>query len=387
MKVDLEIVKFNKKWQGLATIGALSLLAIGLVAILPQEKVNDSVKAGREEVKNLPTVENPEVKEPEIGERLGTVGEKTDPAYASIMTLIEQQGYQGTVLLVRDGKAVWQQGFGEMSPGKAYDPDAPIALTSISKNVTAYLLEKELTRKKMSLDTSLAEFYPNLPGATETTLRDLVRMDAPYKGIGYAENEMSEQEYTAYYLQNMTYQAKPEKWKYNATNYQILTGVLQKLTNKSYDELVAQDIKPNYQILTVDEFAKADNRPTAINREGNAKSFNPQRFKREVGTGNSFMSAWETYRFISDEIQGVNLTTAEFADLTKPREGKKNGYVAGMYKRDYGYQLHGELQSFEPSIFLDNTGQNGVVLFSNRATGDIDDDLGKPIFDIWMTMK
>jgi hypothetical protein len=99
------------------------------------------------------------------------------------------------------------------------------------------------------------------------------------------------------------------------------------------------------------------------------------------------MSAWETYRLISDEIQGANLTAAEFADLTKPREGKPNGYAAGMYKRDFGYKLHGQLQSFEPSIILDDSGKNGVVLFSNRAVGDIDNKLAKPIFDIWMTMK
>lgn len=386
MKVDFEIVKLDKKWQGIATISVLSIIAIGMVGVWAQQK-DEGVQETREQVANLKKIASPKVKEPKIGDPLGTIGKTTDPAYAPIMTLIEQQAYQGTVLLVRDGKAVWQQGFGEMAPGKVYDPDAPIALTSISKNVTAYLLQKELTRKKMSLDTSLAEFYPDLPGAHETTLRDLIRMDAPYQGAGYAPNEMSEEEYTAYYLGNLTYGVKPEKWKYNATNYQILTGVLHKLTNKSYDELVAQDIKPKYQIFSVDEFEKAHNRPIAINREGEAKKFNPQRFKREMGTGNSFMSAWETYRLISDEIQGANLTTTEFSDLTKPREGKPNGYAAGMYKRDYGYHLHGQLQSFEPSIVLDDSGKNGVVLFSNRATGNLDYDLAKPIFDIWMTMK
>jgi len=315
---------------------------------------------------------------------LGVVGERDDPTYADVTNMLNQANYQGSILIVKNGKPVWQQGFGKMNENESFEPDAPIALASITKNVTAYLLMKALTEKGLTLDTPLSTFYPKLPNANQTTLRQLIRMDAPYKGAELSDQDLAESQYIKYYLKHVKYVPGNKNWSYNATDYQILTGVLTKLTGKSYNQLVTENLTEKYGVLNVDTFETLKNRPTAKTQDGKWKKFNQQRFNREVGTGNLFMSPWNMYRLLHDEIQGKNLTADEFKEMTLPRAEKPFGYSAGMYRRPFGYQLHGALQSFEPSVLLDSEGENGVVLFSNQSLGKMDDKFGKPIFDIVM---
>lgn len=382
-------MKINGKWQGILVIIGLSLLAIGLAIFwfksLP-EKPEPIVESTRPTITVKET--DASLEDKKRASTLGIIGEYDDPKFEHILRLVQNYNYQGTVLLVKDGQPVWQQGFGEMTPNVPYDPDAPIALTSISKNVTAYLVMQEMSNRGKSLDTKLSEFYPNLPGSKKVTIRDLIRMDAGYHGKGYPNKEMTEKEYLNYYLKNMTYNPdKYDGWRYNATDYQVLTNVLAMLTKTSYNDLITTRIKPKYDILTVADFEKLPNHPVGMNADGSVQKFNPQIFNREVGTGSLFMSPWETYRFISDEIQGKSLTSQEFSDLTKPRENEPYSYSAGMYKREYGYLLHGKIQGFEPSMVLDHSGKNGVILFSNKLSGNIDVELGEPIFKELMAMQ
>lgn len=389
----------HNTWQGIKVIGCLVIVAIGITFVWFQIELkhvrNESkfrhteISSTKAQVTKQITDENVKANESHVQHaKLGTVGKIDDPKFTTILNMVEEQHYQGSVLLIKHGQPIWQQAFGEMSPGVPFEPDTPISLTSISKNVTAYLLMKELTRRQMTLDTKLSYFYPKMLGAEETTLRDLIRMDAPYHGIGYVYGDRSEQEFMNMYLTGITYKpTNDKKWHYNAADYQILTNVLYKLTKTPYNKLVERELKPKYNVLTVDEFEALENRPTAYAKNGDVKQFNPQRFHREVGTGSLFMSAWDAYRYISDEIKGQNLTKQEFSELTKLRTEGGYGYSGGMYVQDYGYLLHGILQGYEPSMMLDKTGENGVVLFSNHVTGKIDEDLAAPIFTEIMAME
>lgn len=383
----------KNKWRGIVVILALSVIAFGLgiawvvLDVEPtQNQANAPIKSemSHAETGNKHMPKKPPVKDTKTSQ-LGIIGEKNDPKFAKIRALLDKSDYKGGVLLVRNGKAIWQQGFGEMAPGIPYNPDAPIPLTSLSKNVTAYLLMKELSKHNLSLDTKLSYFYPEMPGAKQTTLRELVRMDAKYDGSGYSSESLTEAEYLAEYLHFVTYNPEPRmKWHYNSANYQILSNVLYKLSKTPYHLLVTKTLTPKYHVLNADEFARLPNRPMSYDKDGEFKAFKEQRFNREVGTGSLFMAPWDAYRLIRDEINGHNLTTREFVEMTKSRTTRDYGYSGGMYKYDYGYLLHGMMQGFEPSMMLDKSGQNAVVLFSNQSMEKMDDELAAPIYkELW----
>lgn len=383
-------MKKNNTTQGLYVIGLLTVVTLGLSAAYVGTRSSTQIphaQQTQQTQKKEQQIEDAAKKGKEMPE-LGTLGHIDDPKFSNIVAQIHKNDYQGSVLLIRNGKPIWQQGFGEMAPGVSFNPDTPVSIASMTKNVTACLLMKELTRQQISLDTPVSKFYPTLPGANETTLRDLVRMDAPYKGKGYAKDSMTEEAYMDFYLNNLTYEPKPDtKWKYNAADYQLLTNILYKLTGVSYDDLIEMQLQPKYDILNVYYFNQLQNRPVSYDKNNQEIIFEPQKFEREVGTGNLFMSPWQSYRFVRDQIQGQNLTMEEFKDMTKPRENKKNGYVAGLYVKDFGYKMHGMIEGFEPSLVIDKTGENAVVMFSNRSTRKIDKKLAEPIFKELMSLE
>ena len=80
------------------------------------------------------------------------------------------------VLVARDGKIVFQGGFGmaDVAKKEPITPATKFRIGSVSKQFTAAAILKLAEQGKLSLDDSLAKYYPDFPGAADITLRQLL---------------------------------------------------------------------------------------------------------------------------------------------------------------------------------------------------------------------
>jgi CubicO group peptidase (beta-lactamase class C family) len=105
---------------------------------------------------------------------------QVEPAAAinNLMRQLHERGqFNGVVLVAQNGKIVYRGSFGpsDRSPGRAYTPDTPSCLASVSKPMTALAIMMLADKRRLAYDDPIAKYFPELPEALgAATVRQLL---------------------------------------------------------------------------------------------------------------------------------------------------------------------------------------------------------------------
>ena len=165
-----------------------------------------------------------------------------DAAIGTIVkqTMAEDHLRSAIVQVRRDGQNVFTGAFGESMTGVPATADMHFRNGAMGFTYMATLLLIFADQKKLSLDDKLAKYRPDLPHASEITLRELANMTSGYADYVYQPQLLHG------YLSDPFKQWAPEElirigvsapmmfapgsnWGYSHTNYAILGGVLEKV--------------------------------------------------------------------------------------------------------------------------------------------------------------
>ena len=95
----------------------------------------------------------------------------------SLFSLIEGNNKgMGSVSVFRDGKEIYQRGYGFANVEKGVKPDSETVyrIGSITKTFTAAIILKLVEQGKLSLDTRLSTFYPQIKNTDSITIDQLL---------------------------------------------------------------------------------------------------------------------------------------------------------------------------------------------------------------------
>ena len=98
------------------------------------------------------------------------------------------------------------------------------------KNLTTTLILKAIEEGKLTLDTKLATFYPQIQGAEDITISDMLNMTSGLKLSAMPNNIVTDEEIIQFVKQN-TIQVNKGKYNYSPVNFVLLAGMLRKCIN------------------------------------------------------------------------------------------------------------------------------------------------------------
>jgi D-alanyl-D-alanine carboxypeptidase len=149
----------------------------------------------------------------------------------------------GVVLVARDGKPLFRQGFGFANRewNIASDPDAEFRIGSVTKQFTAAAILLLVQDGKLSLDAPIGSFYENLPPAWRPiTVRHLLLHTSgipnftAIPGIAGPDWMGKKVEYVIDAVRGLPLEGVPgAKFSYDNTGYVILGGVVAKASGQS----------------------------------------------------------------------------------------------------------------------------------------------------------
>jgi CubicO group peptidase (beta-lactamase class C family) len=167
------------------------------------------------------------------------------PAAATIEAVVRRSmtanHLRGVIVQVRsNGSGVYAGAFGESMTGVPVTTDLHFRNGALAFTYMATLLLEFVDQKKVTLDTKLSRYFPELPDAGRVTLRNLAQMTSGYADYVY------QPELTDAFYRNPFRQWTPEElirigvskplqfapgtnWGYSHTNYVILGRVLEKI--------------------------------------------------------------------------------------------------------------------------------------------------------------
>lgn len=165
--------------------------------------------------------------------------------------LADNNKFMGSVAVSKNGKIIYTRsiGFADIKNNIKLNDSTKYRIGSITKTFTASLILKAVEENKLSLSQTLEKYLPSVKNAEKITISELL-----YHRSGI-HNFTDNADYLTWNMQPKTEQQMVEiiakggsdfepgsKFQYSNSNYVLLTYILEKVYNKSYTELLNEEI-------------------------------------------------------------------------------------------------------------------------------------------------
>ncbi|MBU3829247.1 MAG: beta-lactamase family protein [Candidatus Lactobacillus pullistercoris] len=290
---------------------------------------------------------------------------------------IDQLGLKGSVLVVKNSRP-W------LKYATANKPDTSYLINSVQKSMTATMVMRAVQNHKLKLSTKLSEFYPEVAGADQVTVANLLNMTSGLdlrKGeklgtdvyISDEDNFKSDVEKTVFNPKMLG------KWHYTSVNYVYLCGILSKIENKSYEEMFrATYIKPlklkhtEFLWANIPQLKASGWVPSYRYRDGRYKRVKHERAVKdardELGAGSIVMSDGDLAKTLHAILAGNLLTQKSRSILFT---GKAPSYYnGGLYNTHQFKKANGAGEGYFTFLRTTNDAKYMIIIQSNRTNHD-----------------
>lgn len=307
-----------------------------------------------------------------------TVGSQLDQ---NIDSILNQKGISGTLLVIKNGKTVYEtsRGYSNYANGLSNDKNTAYEIDSVQKNLTAALVMKQVQKKHLKLSDKLSKFYPAIPGSQKITIRQMLDMTSGLvlSEVGPSEilpdSGIIDADIHNVHFSELSY----KKWNYQPVNFNLLCGILEQVTGKSYQELFTKayikKLHLKHTIFAYDENPKIDKAAGYNNidplsaRLDYKNAFYTKKFFEfdELGTGQVYMSAGDLYKVEKYIMRGKMLSKKSRKILFK--RGSISTYGGGMYHGKNDNFANGWGYGFQGVVHISNNGKDAVILLENYS--------------------
>ncbi|MEC5158571.1 serine hydrolase domain-containing protein [Chryseobacterium sp. MP_3.2] len=168
-----------------------------------------------------------------------------------LQTLEKNDKFMGSVAISENGKIIYSNslGYSDVETKTKPNETTKYRIGSISKSFTSALILKAMEENKLSLDTKISKYFPNIKNADQITISNLLNHRS---GI---HNFTSDDEYIKWSTQKKSEKDLMDiiekggsdfepnsKADYSNSNYVLLSFILEKIYKKSYSEILTEKI-------------------------------------------------------------------------------------------------------------------------------------------------
>jgi CubicO group peptidase (beta-lactamase class C family) len=174
----------------------------------------------------------------------------------------KQNSFNGTVLVAQKGIVLLQKGYGYKNvQAKILNDSATVfQIGSITKQFTAAIILQLQEQNKLSVLDSISKFIPGYPNGNKITIENLLTHTSGIYNYTNDEVFMKNNAVTPISIENLIalFKNKPldfnpgEKYSYSNSGYILLGYIIEKITGKSYFQVVRENI---FQPLGMDHSA------------------------------------------------------------------------------------------------------------------------------------
>ncbi|KRL76567.1 beta-lactamase [Secundilactobacillus paracollinoides DSM 15502 = JCM 11969] len=286
--------------------------------------------------------------------------------------------FVGSALVIKNNRVIYQQGIGWANARQSVpnDNQSEYQILSIQKSLTAAMVMKLVTAHRLRLNTTLSRFYPKIKNADHISIRSLLNMTSGLSLTHGSPSRLTAKQVVAYDADHLTSQPNQVgQWHYEPVNYVLLTGIIMRLTHRSYAQNFNTMFKGPIHLLHsgfVQQWGHTVFRTTSYHHISNRQIVpNYQRvyhestvaMQNELGTGQVYMSTRDLFRVEQALLQGRLISKRAVAQLHQP--GSVSTYGGGVYNQPDGIRLHGIGYGYESAALLTRNDRTGVVLLSN----------------------
>ncbi|RZK97317.1 MAG: class A beta-lactamase-related serine hydrolase, partial [Hymenobacter sp.] len=294
----------------------------------------------------------------------------------------------GSLALSHDGQVVYTHAFGAAQlDGAARTPATPATryrIGSISKVFTGVMIFQLIEEKKLTLDTKLSAFFPQIPNAATITIDQLL---SHHSGIHNFTNDPA---FAGYMTQPKTQaellaiMAKPApdftpgtKGAYSNSNFVLLGYIVEKLTKQPYAQVLQKRIVAKVGLKDTYYGGKI----AAQKPEANSYKFTPTGWQPDTesdmsipgGAGAIVSTPTDLTRFMEALFGGKLVSTNSVAAMQEIRDGFGRALFLAPFNEKKMYWHNGAIDSFRATADYLPADKVAVAVCSNGGSYPVND--------------
>lgn len=292
---------------------------------------------------------------------------------------IASRELSGTLLAIKNNQVVMYNSFGYATDVDWKAQESTYMIASIQKFYTAILISTLVSENKLTLDTTLDKFFPEIPGSNQITIDSMLSMTSGLKlDTGKAPTSIKTQKDWEDYILKTTTHQNSTKWDYSPVNFGLLAMVIEKITGLSYADYFNKVIKEPLNLKETGFYTELSDKshlvPVYEENGSLKKSEIPDyAYVRELGTGNIYVSPKDFAIVVQALMDG------QFEDLNnikmtwlKDIPYGTTYYKSGVYRKVLNqndstiFWGHGIFRGYEPTVIFNDDASDMVIYFSNQ---------------------
>ncbi len=287
--------------------------------------------------------------------------------------LLKQNDYIGSIYVKKNNHVIMEKGYGYANKRtqQPNDPSLYYQIGSIQKAMTALLILKQVERNHLSLDTKLAQFYPQIAGSQRITIRDLLYMRSGLHRTASPTIPMTDEEVIQFAINHLKF-TDYQTYHYEPLNFTLLTGILIKLTNQSYEQLLTNEIIEPLGLQHTkfyDQVKNSSNHALSYQMSADNDYWKPLTesetdIRNELGTGNVSMSVYDLNTLFTKVLSGKLVSKNLLFSLWHENE-KGYKYSGGVYCGNDYLLAQGNINRFHSVAVFKRNLTDAVVMESN----------------------
>ena len=249
--------------------------------------------------------------------------------------------------IIKDGKVIFEQYYGTENQEdlKKVSPSSMFRVYSTSKLITNVGIFQLIEQGKLSLEDNVSKYVENLPTEwQDVKVKNLLTHSSGTPDI-IAFNDISAEDSNAKAIERLAKEKMDFKtgneFRYNQTNYMLLTMIIEKITGQSFDNFIINnqltDVK-NQAYFSSNSLEKIPNRVQKYNYNPATKQYEKITFNDGVRahSANGLAITLPAFLKWSSHLNNNDLLTQETKDIMwKPFDyGNKKDVFA------YGWEIH-----------------------------------------------
>ena len=305
----------------------------------------------------------------------------------SLFDLVEQHHkMMGSVAITKNGEEVYTRsvGFANLEKKQNADERTKYRIGSITKSFTATVILQLIEEGKLTLNTNLDEFYPEVVNSSEITIQQLLNHHSGLFNFTSAEDylstntkALSKDELLAIIKRNGKVFEPGEKGEYSNTNYLLLTFIAEDLDKDSFANILNKRI-----------FKPLKLKNTQVGEKINAKKNEAYSYSRKMGTwkkeiethmsvplgaGNIISTPTDIAKFYTALLEGKLLSAGSLLNMKIFEDSFGLGLFQLPYNDHIAYGHTGGIDGFSSMAGYFPKEKMAFVITSNASSNNLND--------------
>lgn len=293
--------------------------------------------------------------------------------------------FMGSVILTQNDKIVYENavGFSDIKTNKKAITDTKYRIGSVTKTFTATLIFTAIEENKLNLNQTLEQYFPTVKNADKITIAHLLQhrsgIHSFTKDKWFFDNRTKHISSTEMLSKISNYESDFEpdsKGEYSNSNYFLLSLILEKIYDASYDVLLQEKICKPLQLQNTysgTEINIKDNESYSYAYDEKWVEFPETDLSTAQGTGSLVSTVKDLNSFFEGILSG-KLLSEESLTLMK---SIKDRYGMGLFRYTIsdrqGFGHRGRIDEFRATSIYFPTENLALTLISNGSRIDINE--------------